>query len=173
MMNLVVTGIVTGALGYFLFGKLLQSFMGRISPLGSLLIIAAIGVLIMLGGLIAFGNFFVHAFGIPPVFAYAIMVGGIFSLPTLVIILIVWQKVMFEGHSAVRDYATDAIGPFVSLFIAFLLGASHATTPGDSLLGREFQVEIATFSFILDFWQGVIAGAIAFATQKIIGNIVR
>lgn len=170
MLSLILTGVATGFVGYLVFGKLLSRYLLQASPVGEFAIIVAIAVLIMAGGLISFAEFISQAFGLPRFFTYLIMAGSLFSLPTLAIIIVVWQMTSIGGHGALKKFATDAIGPFVSLFVAFLLGATHATSGNDSLFAREFQLEIAAFSMIFDFWRGIIAGGIAFVTEKLISR---
>lgn len=125
----------------------------------------------MLGGVIAFAEFMTQASRFPREISYAIMLIGVFSWPTLIVIIIIWQKASTEGYSTVQSYATDAIGPFVSLLTAFILGANHAFEISDPLFVNTFHLEIATLSFIFDFWGGILAGIIAVATQKSLERI--
>jgi hypothetical protein len=167
VLNAVITGVAIGLAGHFLLGKPLKTYLFRASPVATLVIASIVALLFMLAGAMAFAEFISRAFGFSPSSAYAIMISGIFSFPTVFIVILMLQG----GAETLQKYAMDALGPFVSLIIAFLLSEGLATNSGNAFLEREFQIEFAMLNFFLDHWRGLLSGGIAFTVQSFMARV--
>lgn len=165
----VLTGAIVGVVGYVLVGKPLRGFLARLPPLGQLAVFVLVGVATMLAGLADFAGFLAKLLGVSVESAWAILIPGLFSSATLILVVII----IAQGVSALQDYVLGALTPFVAFVVGMNLGSSRALDGlQDHWLAPEFRMEITLLVLFFSLYAGVISGATSSAVQRLMGVTV-
>lgn len=165
----VFAGAAAGLIGYVAFGRIVPRFLVGLSPPVQIVSVVLLGLLTMLVGLSGLAMLVADLMGVSAAFAWAILIPGVLSTGTLVVVLIIAARVSEEGYSAFREEALVVLTPVVGFVVGAVIGTRR---PLDGLrdwwLVAEFQFEIALARFLLASISGAVAGAAAAATQRLL-----
>ena len=156
----VITGLLLGAIGYFLIEVYLKNRLVRL-PLGKqLFIVALVAFLAILAMMSPIVNSVAEISGIPVLLMLIIMIfGNVMALFT--ISFFIFLLILTRGMPMFVDFSYKVLGPIIGGGLGFALVIFNV---------EEGEKISAALLFILGFVSGGISGFVAYATRSLISR---
>ena len=167
--KLALTGILVGIIGYFVLERFLRRFLSDL-PLGKqLLAVAILGILFLIATMSIFISFLSDMTQMSAIWIWAIMIPSILSVPTIIILIAVFYKILLGGYSEFVNIANEVLTPIIAGTIGFLFGFIQPQQGNQIYFEPEL---IAVVNFFLGFIGGGISAFIDYLTKKVLKSFL-
>jgi len=167
-LKLLITGIIAGIIGFYILEKWLKSYLLSL-PFGKQLVATLVlGLLYTVAFVTGFAGLIADLTQANVVLVWFILLLGIFSTNTIIILIVVFYVVLAGGYKEFVKIADESLAPLIAGTVGFLFGIIK---PQESYSIYYDPGVIATVNFMAGLFGGFVSAVIAFITKKILNKL--
>ena len=167
-LKLILTGLITGILGYFLIERWLKNYLQGLSLNGQIKAVLILGFLYAVAFASIFAGLIADLMQTNVFVVWLFLLPGIFSTNTLIIMIVVFSVVFVEGYKEFASYAYEVLAPLVAGTLGFLFGLIK---PQNYTMLFFDPGAIATINFMAGLFGGALSAGIAYITAKVLNSL--